>query len=65
MFGEDAPFYFDFRDVEPSWQSGSYVFAIMHKLSIIQLVITRLFFSLQGNLYTRSRLENGSKITSG
>jgi len=22
MLGEDAPFYFDFWDVEPSWQSG-------------------------------------------
>jgi len=22
MLGEDAPFYFDFRDVETSWQSG-------------------------------------------
>jgi len=57
-FGEDAPFYFDFWDIEPSWQLGFVCLGDFADAEVIniQLGNTQLFFSLQGNPYARSQL---------
>jgi len=56
MLGEDAPFYFDFRDVEPSWQSG---FACLEvKILLILLLSHAAVFSPYKE--THMRLENGA-----